>query len=200
MKSELDEDFEMIDLDKPNQSEKSINKKFIILFIVLATFLIISLLSSIIIMHNRTTISKSHVFICDNPSHKSDFDSWLKDDLCLNWVPTYFVVNNGMVIGSFMGDINVNEFKEQLGTVLAFNLPVTEFPEYEIENLNGDRIPANEIFPDCVYILEIVWYDCKDCQHQDENYTKDIYAYFGANNIYRYYINSERTDVEKYYE
>ena len=43
---------------------------------------------------SRTTMDYSHIFVCDNPENDSEFDTWMKEELGLNWVPTYLIVRN----------------------------------------------------------------------------------------------------------
>ena len=157
------------------------------------------LLAKGIWLNHRSEMKTSHVFVCDNSEHKSDFDTWLSDELHVDWVPTYIILKNNIIIGSFPGDIDVNEFSDKLATVVAMNIPIAKFPSYAITNLDGERKNISTLFDDNVNILEIHWIDCDDCKHQDENYTDEIYAKYSTDMIYRYYIRSDKNKVlEKY--
>lgn len=169
------------------------------LLLIMAIILFISA-AYMIFRAKQAEMPLDHVYVCDNPSYLSDFDNWIKEDLQVTWVPSYIVIKDGYVIGAFDGDICERDFSDLLGTYLSMDLPLTEVTNLEIENLEGERKPANEIFgTKGTYILEVVWIDCHDCQHQDENYTDDIYYEYSTKNIYRYYLRSEKEKVlEKY--
>lgn len=153
--------------------------------------------------HTRTIMPTDHVYVCDNPEHLSDFETWIREDVGVTWVPTYLIINNGYVIAAFEGDIEEIEFTDKFAMANAYtaNMQVDylKVPDYEITNLDGERRPASEIFSDGMYILEYHWIDCKDCEHQDENYTKSIYEKYTTDKIYRYYVKSDHDKVaEKY--
>lgn len=149
--------------------------------------------------YNMAKLPDSHVYVCDNPNYRSDFDLWIKDDIGVTWVPSYVIINDGYVIGAFDGAIDVDDFSDKLATALSFNLPFVEVPNIAIENINGERISAKKLFGSGTYILEVSWVDCKDCKYQDEHFTDDIYERFSTKNIYRYYIMSEKSKViDKY--
>lgn len=153
--------------------------------------------------HTRTIMPTDHVYVCDNPEHLSDFETWIREDVGVTWVPTYLIINNGYVVAAFEGDIEEIEFTDKFAMANAYtaNMQVDylKVPDYEITNLDGERKPASEIFSDGMYILEYHWIDCKDCEHQDENYTKSIYEKYTTDKIYRYYVKSDYDKVaEKY--
>lgn len=153
--------------------------------------------------HTRTIMPTDHVYVCDNPEHLSDFETWIREDVGVTWVPTYLIINNGYVIAAFEGDIEEIEFTDKFAMANAYtaNMQVDylKVPDYEITNLDGERKPASEIFSDGMYILEYHWIDCKDCEHQDENYTNSIYEKYTTDKIYRYYVKSDHDKVaEKY--
>lgn len=153
--------------------------------------------------HTRTIMPTDHVYVCDNPEHLSDFETWIREDVGVTWVPTYLIINNGYVVAAFEGDIEEIEFTDKFAMANAYtaNMQVDylKVPDYEITNLDGERKPASEIFSDGMYILEYHWIDCKDCEHQDENYTKSIYEKYTTDKIYRYYVKSDHDKVaEKY--
>ena len=145
---------------------------------------------------------QSHVFVCDNPSVKSDFDLWMMDEdgVGLDWVPSYLICTQGKVLGTIRGDISLAEFEQQYNFIISTPLSsaFADFSDYTIENLNGQRYTLSEIMPmdGNIYVLEISWMGCPDCEHQDENYTRDIYNAYDTQFFYRYYINTERSDVE----
>ena len=137
--------------------------------------------------------------MCDNPTHNSDFDTWLRETVGIDWVPTYMICRDGYVIGTIRGGISEKNFTSQLGTILAQNdriLEVTDIPIYDLDNNVGN---LRDITGSGVYIVEISWVDCPDCQYQDENFTDEIYLAYSTNQIYRYYIHSERGAVEEHY-
>ena len=143
----------------------------------------------------------SHVYVCDNPNHKSDFDNWLHDEVEVDWVPEYVIIRNGTVIGKFPGDIDEDEFSSKLSLCAAYNIPLAELPNYSISNINGDRKSLKELFGDNkIYVLEIHWIDCKDCKEQDEKYTDSIYSKHTTDNIYRYYVKSDINKVKEKYD
>lgn len=150
-------------------------------------------------MTKRAEMPTSHVYVCDNPEHKSDFDNWLKDDVGLDWVPSYVIIKDGVVIGSFKGDIDESTFSTQLATCSAYNLEVTKLPNYEITNLDGERKVVTDIFTSGIYVLEVAWIDCPDCIHQDDNYTNTIYNKYGTSKFYRYYVRSTADPVKEKY-
>ena len=147
----------------------------------------------------RITLPKSHVFVCDNPKHLSDFDTWLKEDCNITWVPSYIVIKDGYVIGAFDGCIPLSEFDSQLGTALALSIPVLKLPDYYIYDLDNSPHKVSDKFSNGFYILEIVWADCKDCIYQDEHYTNDIYKKYSNGIIYRYYIKTDKEQVNNLY-
>lgn len=168
-------------------------------------FLVVLLVSAIIvepIIYKKVNskMPTSHVYVCDNPSYLSEFDTWLKEKI--SWVPSYLIVKNGYIIGAFDGCIAESHFTSTLGTVLSLNLPFYELPAFQITNLNNERKYLKDIFnePNTYYIFEIHWLTCKDCIYQDENYTQDIYEKYGTKHIYRYYLRSEFNDVLNKYK
>lgn len=159
----------------------------------------------------RCTMPTSHVFVCDNPKHDSDFETWLKqkigkyneeDGEMHLWVPTTIIIKNGYISCAFpSGD--ARECRNYINQVYTYDIKGIELPNFEISNLDGERKSLKEIFSDnsAIYIFEIHWIDCPDCKEQDEKYTDDIYAMYGTKNIYRYYLKSEKDKVaEKYKE
>lgn len=173
-------------------------KKLRLLFFIIAILCFVNV-ALIIYKYNKSQINLDHIFVCDNPNHDSDFDKWIKEDLNVTWVPSYIIIQDGYVIGAFDGNISEAEFSDKLAMASSYNMQFYEVPDYEIENLDNNRISASSIFKDGLYILEIVWIDCDDCKYQDEHYTDDIYAKYSTTNIYRYYIKSDHKKVlEKY--
>lgn len=150
-------------------------------------------------LKKRAEMPTSHVYVCDNPEHKSDFDNWLKDEVGLDWVPSYVIIKDGKVVGSFNGDVDESTFSTQMATCTAYNLEVTTLPSYEITNLDGERKAVNQIFSNGTYVLEVAWVDCPDCIHQDENYTGTIYNKYGTSKFYRYYVRSGVEPVREKY-
>lgn len=171
----------------------------IVLVIVGVGFLFNTIKSNYI--HKKITMPTSHVYVCDNPNHKSDFDNWLHDEVEVDWVPEYVIIRNGTVIGKFPGDIDEDEFSSKLSLCAAYNIPLAELPNYSISNINGDRKSLKELFGDNkIYVLEIHWIDCKDCKEQDEKYTDSIYSKHTTDNIYRYYVKSDINKVKEKYD
>lgn len=198
---EDDDGLEYLDdfiLESPKK-KKSWLKKFGP-FLVFLLILFIGFIGINIYRANRTIMPKDHVYVCDNPKQLSDFDNWIRDDVGIKWVPTYIIVQDGYIIGAFNGDIEEIEFSSKLGTALALNMQITPMEDFEISNLAGERKPASEAFGQGLCIIELVWIDCPDCQHQDENYTNDIYQKYSTKNFYRYYIKSEYKDVLNKYK
>lgn len=157
-----------------------------------------------IIEYKQAIMPKDHVYVCDNPNHESDFDNFLlesiKDPEGHTWVPTYIIIKDNYIIGSFNGGIDVDEFVDKLAVVAAYDLKFIELPNYQITNLNNERKSLQEIFTgNDLYILELSWYGCEDCAYQDENFTDDIYKKFSTSHIFRYYIKSDFDDVAKLY-
>lgn len=147
----------------------------------------------------RTTIDNSHIFVCDNPNHHSDFDNWLLKECNVKSVPTYLVIKNNYVIGIFPGNISESEFTNYLGTCLINDINYYSLPDYMITNLNKKSYTLSNISKEDYYILEISWIDCDDCKNQDKYYTNKIYYKYTTNQIYRYYINSEFNKVYNKY-
>ena len=145
-------------------------------------------------------LDASHVLVCDNPMHDSEFDTWLKENIGLSWVPTYVIVNDNKVIGMIKGGIPEESFTGQLGSYLVYNQAIAELPNISVTNLAGERKPVSDYFGQGMYILEISWIDCHDCIEQDEKYTTDVYKKYGTDIIYRYYIKSELGKVEEKYK
>ena len=185
---------------KAKKKFKLDKKKYIILFSLLfvcvSIFVMFQVTSKI-----RKTMPTSHIFVCDNPSNDSEFDTWMKQELGLNWVPTYLIVKDDIVIGSIRGGVGETQFTSELGTILIQNWQLAELPDLAISNIDGQRDSLKNILPNDnnFYIIEISWVTCPDCIFQDENFTDDIYYKYGTDRIYRYYIHSTETEVlEKY--
>ena len=185
---------------KAKKKFKLDKKKYIILFSLLfvcvSIFVMFQVTSKI-----RKTMPTSHIFVCDNPSNDSEFDTWMKQELGLNWVPTYLIVKDDIVIGSIRGGVGETQFTSELGTILIQNWQLAELPDIAISNIDGQRDSLKNILPNDnnFYIIEISWVTCPDCIFQDENFTDDIYYKYGTDRIYRYYIHSTETEVlEKY--
>ena len=132
--------------------------------------------------------------------HDSEFDTWLKENIGLSWVPTYVIINDNKVIGMIKGGIPEESFTGQLGSYLVYNQAIAELPNISVTNLAGERKPVSDYFGQGMYILEISWIDCHDCIEQDEKYTTDVYKKYGTDIIYRYYIKSELGKVEEKYK
>lgn len=188
-------------VEEQTKPPKKKNKVLRILGPIVAFFMVfvVAYLGYRIYMYTRTIMPKDHIYVCDNPDHKSDFENWVKDDLGVDWVPTYIVVKDGYVIGAFHGDIEKSYFDMVLGTTLSLDMPFAELPDYEITSLTGKTAPVNKIFGDGTYIIEYHWIDCPDCIHQDENYTDDIYEYYSTEMFYRYYVKSDLDKVKDKY-
>jgi len=172
------------------------------LFLIVAV-LCIAKVGIMIYQYNVSQMPTSHVFVCDNPNaeFRSDFDLWIKDELGITWVPSYIVIQDGYVVGIFDGNIDVYDFTDKLSISASYNIPFSKVPDYYIENLDGERLKASDIFGnEGLYILEISWITCDDCIYQDEHYTDSIYEKFTTNHIYRYYVLSDRKKVEEYYK
>lgn len=189
-------------VEESPKKKKSLLRKLGPLIVFIAIILL-GFIGFKIYRHTRTIMPKDHIYVCDNPEHLSDFETWIKEDVGVTWVPTYLIINNGYVIAAFEGDIEEIEFTDKLTMAYAYtyNMQVDylRVPDYEISNLEGERKPASEIFGDGLYILEYHWIDCKDCEHQDENYTDSIYEKYTTDMIYRYYVKSDHDKVaEKY--
>lgn len=205
-----EDELEIIDLNEEFVPEKP--KKFSsvrkILIKLRPLFIIVAILCfakvGLMIHHYQITqMPRSHVFVCDNPSakYKTEFDLWIQNELNVTWVPSYVIIQDGYVIGAFDGGIEVGEFTDKLTMAAAFNIQFSKVPDFEIENIDGERMPASQVLgKNGLYILEVVWIDCKDCEYQDENFTDDIYEKFTTNNIYRYYILSDRDKVSEKYK
>lgn len=175
--------------------------KFWIIFAIIMTILYGAFtVGKKIYMEHREKLSSSHVYVCDNPEHKSDFEQWMHDELELDWVPTYIVIKDQSIIGKFPGDIDKEEFSSKMALCVAYDMKAVALPNYEISNLDGERKNLYDIFSgNDTYILEVHWVDCEDCQHQDDNYTKAIYSKYGTSNFYRYYIKSDKEKVQEKY-
>ena len=190
--------------------EESKSLKLKILRSVIPLVMVIGMISLVYGLYNviahivnsiNSTMPTSHIYVCDDPNTKNDFDNWLSDDLELNWVPTYLVIKNNQVLGAFPGDIPVDEFTSNLTMCILLDSPTKTLPNTSITNIDGKTNYLSNIFKntDDIYILEIHWIDCKDCIHQDDNYTNDIYETISTKNIYRYYVKSDKNKVvEKY--
>lgn len=150
-----------------------------------------------------TQMPASHIFVCDNPNveFRSEFDLWLKNELKIEHVPTYVIIQDGYVIGIFDGCIDEYDFSSKLSMAASYNIQFNKIPDYKIENLNNERVSASEVFgKPGLYVLEISWIECEDCKYQDEHFTDSIYKKYTTNNIYRYYVLSDRTKVKNYHQ
>lgn len=205
-----EDELEMIDLNEEFESKDSkkfsSTRKMLVklrpLFIIFAILCFVKV-GFMIYNYQVTQMPRSHVFVCDNPNakYKTEFDLWIQEELKVTWVPSYVIIQDGYVVGTFDGGIEVGEFTDKLTMAAAFNLQFSEVPDFEIENLNGERMPASEVLgKPGLYILEVVWIDCEDCEYQDDNFTDDIYEKFTTKNIYRYYVLSDREEVSERYK
>ena len=189
--------------NKPEKLSHTKNALKILRLLFIVAILCFIQAGLLVYKYNISKLPTSHIYVCDNPNakHRTDFDLWIKDDLNISWVPTYIIISDGQVVGAFEGCIDVEEFEDKLSTALSYNIQFSEVPDFEIENLDGERTKASEIFSgEGPYILEIVWDACKDCEYQDEHFTDSIYRAHSTKNIYRYYVLSERTNIENKYK
>lgn len=176
--------------------------KYLLISLAVVVFIGLIILANFMYINARKTMPMSHVYVCDNPAEDSEFDIWMKNELGLNWVPTYLIIRNDYVIGTIRGGVPESQFTSELGTILINNWQIAELPDIEISNINGERQVLADVLPnnDSFYILEISWVDCPDCIFQDENFTEDVYLKYGTNIIYRYYIHSTQEEVLAKYE
>ena len=176
--------------------------KYLLISLTVVLFIGLTILANYMYTSARKIMPMSHVYVCDNPAEDSEFDVWMKNELGLNWVPTYLIIRNDYVIGTIRGGIPESQFTSELGTILINNWQIAELPNIEISNVNGERQVLADVLPnnDSFYILEISWIDCPDCIFQDENFTEDVYLEYGTNIIYRYYIHSTQEEVLAKYE
>ena len=176
-------------------------RKLIATILVIATILCVGACSQNHYEPSHSMV-ESHVFVCDNPKAKSDFDLWMMNEegVGLNWVPSYLICTQGKVLGVIRGDIPLEDFKTQYDFIVTtpIDSAFDDFCEYDIQNLNGNRYKLIDFMPadGNVYVLEISWATCPDCIHQDENYTRDIYNAYDTQFFYRYYINTELSEVQ----
>lgn len=199
---ETEEIEDYTDEEQPNH-KKSLWFHILGPIIVFMAIILLGYFGFKIYRHTQTIMPTDHVYVCDNPEHLSDFETWIREDVGVTWVPTYIIINNGYVIAAFEGNIEEIEFTDKFAMANAYianmQLEYLKVPDYEISNLDGERKPASEVFSDGMYILEYHWIDCKDCEHQDENYTEGIYEKYTTSQIYRYYVRSDHDKVaEKY--
>lgn len=185
--------------------EQHTNKVYKILYkfrplLIIAAIVCFLVVGYMIVQYVGSRMPKDHIYVCDNPKVYSDFDNWLVDDLGCQWVPSYVIIHNGYVIGMFNGDCSINDFDFNLSLIMSQDIAFTELPNYEIENINGDRVNVHDLFKEGYYVLELHWIDCPDCKHQDANYTDDVYFKYSTDRIYRYYFKSDRTKVEEKYK
>ena len=161
------------------------------LLIIISIFLLLGALFGLykLFLSKYATLPTSHIYVSDNPNHKSDFDKWLTEDLKIDWVPSYVIINNKKVIGVINGNIPYEELHHKIENCMMINYEYCDLTNLEISNLDGERKSFNDIIPsNGFYILEISWYGCKDCEYQDKHFTKDIYLNYSNNIIYRYII------------
>ena len=164
--------------------------------IVLIITVLLSVATIVFYFYNkdRVTIPTNHVYL-----ESEEFTGWMKEELNLNWAPTYLIIKDGKFISSIKGGIPVNTFESAYASAIADNNTIKEVPSIEITNIDNQTNNVSELFKNGVYILEISWVDCPDCIFQDENFTKDVYRKYGVKKIYRYYVNSSPDQViEKY--
>lgn len=186
---------------KSKKKFKLNKKKYIILLSILVVCL--GLFIGISIFRNKMyrTMPPSHIFVCDNPSNDSEFDTWMKEKIGLNWVPTYLVIKNDVIIGSIRGGIPEKQFTSELTYILMKNWQIEELPDIPVSNVEGTRDSFKNLLPnnDNFYIIEISWVQCPDCIFQDENFTQEIYDKYSTQLFYRYYIHSTTDEVlDKY--
>ena len=173
-------------------------KKYITITIVLASLTVAILIGMFIIYKVRTTIPKGHIYVCDNAEEYSEFDTWIREEQTIKWVPTFLIIKDGMVAGQIKGTINESDFSSDLGTCLLFplNMPL---PDYKITNIVGHADSLKDIVvTNDLYIIEISWLTCPDCIEQ-EKLNKSILGKYTANNFYIYYMKSDRDEVIEHY-
>lgn len=213
-------DNEKLDIDtgqtvneQSNKTQFQFNKKkfikFLVIVVVIAILYGLYTVGRKAYIHDHTTMKTSHIYVCDNPVHDSDFDGWLRenaitmgeDEKSAFWVPTYLVIKDGVMISKFRGDIDLPQYKTYFSLSLTYDLSSegNRLPNYEISNLDGERSNIQSLFGNGTYVLEIHWIDCPDCQHQDDNYTQSIYDWGHTDYIYRYYIKSDLDKVQVKY-
>lgn len=177
-----------------------INKKTIIIVSIALIALITAGIYDLVKYNKRTNIADSHVFVCDNPEHYSDFDNWLINTVEVDRVPMYIIIYENNIIGKIPGNIPEEVFTDKLGTILATGEVLYELPEYSIHNIIDESATLKDLASrHKLMILEISWLTCKDCIEQDENFTKAIYNSYSTEQIYRYYLKSNKSEViEKY--
>ena len=172
--------------------------KYLIIMICCLIVLVISgvYCMSYLNKQEKPRLAYDHIYVCDNPEHDSTFDKWIREELGVDWVPTYIVIKHNNIIGAIRGGIPEEQFSNQLSSIIINEAVGIDLTDAEVTNLNDERKPFKDIFTDDgLYILEISWVDCKDCIYQDENFTDEIYEKYGVKTFYRYYIRSEKEKI-----
>ena len=188
-------------MEVKSKKQFKLNKKKYIILISALLICVFVYVGSCALQKLPVNLAQDHIYVCDNPSNDSDFDTWMKENLGLNWVPTYLIVKDDVVIGSIRGGVGETQFTSELGTVLIQNWQLAELPDIPVSDITGNRDSFKNILPNDsnFYIIEISWVTCKDCIFQDENFTQEIYKKYGVNRFYRYYIHSTQEEVlDKY--
>ena len=173
-----------------------LKKSTIIILIILIIALLGALIYDLVKYNKRITMPISHVFVCDDANHYSEFDNWLLNTAGVDKVPSYLIIYNHNVVGVIDGNVPEERFTDELGYTILNNEIVCELPDFQIKNIADQYMTLNDLSNlHSLIILEISWATCDDCIEQDKYFTKNIYNRYSTEQIYRYYIKSELLDV-----
>ena len=136
--------------------------------IKLFLILIVILLCSSCTYNYSTELSLDDIFVSSAQKELSDFDMWLTEEIGLDWVPSYLVLEGHYVLGVIKGGLSIRETKEQLAELK--NGPIANSMSlFDIYNpFSKSTTNFVEVLPETgLNIIEIHMIGCKDCEEVD---------------------------------
>jgi hypothetical protein len=113
-------------------------------------------------------LEENHLLVSTSGKQYSEFDHFLLDEVGLNWVPSYLVIENKQIIGVIRGGLSSIDTKDALNTLLMANNRI-DLPEHTtVFVVDKDNIfELKDLLTDKLTLVEVHMHGCKDCDFVD---------------------------------
>ena len=182
--------------NEKEQTNSNISK-ILVFFVVTCITVFIFAVPVILIHRYKTMIPRENVFVDIDDEESDAFVNYIKNDLQIDWVPTFIVVQDGKYIGTIKGQVDTEDFDAQFSKVLSFPNE-QEMPDFTLTNINDEKVKLSDITNRDICFIELAWVKCPDCIEQDD-YNIHIFDDYGSHKFYIFYFNSDVDEVKAKY-